>query len=83
MGVKSDFWTGHLAAWRNSGLRQAAYYGQHGLSLPCFGYWRRKLGKAAVSCARALVPIMIAEAGAPDEAIEVQLPKPSARAAAW
>ena len=72
MGAKADVWKGHLAAWRSSGLTQVAYCKQHGLSLAGFGYWRRTLGNAAVSSA--LVPIVIGEAGARDEAIEVRLP---------
>jgi hypothetical protein len=74
MGTKPDSWKGHLAAWRSSGLTQAAYCGQRGLSLPCFGYWRRKLHNAAASSVCALVPIVMGEISEPDEAIEVHLP---------
>ena len=72
MGAKADVWNGHLVAWRSSGLTQVAYCRHHELSLARFGYWRRTLGKAAVSSA--LVPIMVGEADTPDAAIEVQLP---------
>lgn len=74
MGAKADFWKGHVAGWRSSGLTQAAYCRQHGLSLASLGYWRRTLGKAAAAPASALVPIVVGEAVTPDEAIEVQLP---------
>ena len=69
MGAKVDFWKGHVDGWRNSGLTQAAYCRQQGLSLPSFGYWRRTLGKAIASPVSALVPIVIGEASARDAAI--------------
>ena len=72
MGAKTDIWKGHFVAWRGSGLTQAAYCRQQGLSLASFGYWRRVLDKAASSLA--LVPIVIGEVSAPDAFIEVQLP---------
>ncbi len=71
MGAKVEFWKGHLVGWRGSGLTQAAYCRQRGLSLARFGYWRRVLGKAALS---SLVPIMINGASTSEAAIEVQLP---------
>ncbi|MGH8296603.1 MAG: IS66 family insertion sequence element accessory protein TnpA, partial [Steroidobacteraceae bacterium] len=36
MGAKVDFWKGHVAEWRCSGLTQAAYCRQHELSLARF-----------------------------------------------
>ena len=72
MGAKAEFWKGHLVGWRLSGLTQAAYCGQHRLSLASLGYWRRALGKMAAPSA--LVPIVVGEASAPEETIEVQLP---------
>lgn len=72
MGTKADFWKGHLVGWRDSGLTQAGYCRQRGLSLACFGYWRRVLGKVAASSA--LVPIVVGHASAPEQTIAVQLP---------
>ncbi len=72
MGAKVDFWKGHLGGWRRSGLTQAAYCRQQGLSLASFGYWRRALGKVAAPSA--LVPIVVGEVSSPATVIEVQLP---------
>jgi hypothetical protein len=74
MGSKAAFWERHLAVWCDSGLSQAAYCRQHGLSLPCFGYWRGKRRSAAAHSAQALVPIVVAEATRADDRIEVALP---------
>ena len=74
MDSKSDVWSGHLAAWRGRGLTQAAYCGQCDLSLACFGYWHRKLGKGARTSSPALVPILIDEERAAGNTIEVCLP---------
>ncbi len=76
MGSKSDFWKGHLAAWRDSGLSQAGYCRQHGVSAPSFGYWRRRLADAASGTAKlpALVPIAVDAVDTRDTAIEVRLP---------
>lgn len=82
MGAKADFWKGHRADWRSRGLTQAVYCRQYGLSLSGFGYWHRRLGKAEAASFAALVLIVIDEASAPEEAIEVPLPN-SLRAPPW
>lgn len=75
MGIKAEFWKPHLAGWRDSGLSQAAYCREHGLSLKCFAYWRRTLGSTlALSSAPAVVPIVVGDAPVADERIEVRLP---------
>jgi hypothetical protein len=73
MGIKSDFWKGHLAAWRSGDLSQAAYCREHGLSVPSFGYWRRRLGMPPPSVTPALVPVVVEAVERPDETIEVSL----------
>lgn len=74
MGSKADLSKRHLDAWRTSGLTQVAYRREPGLSLACFGCWRRRLRKATTSTA--LVPIVIGQANCSDAdaTIEVQLP---------
>lgn len=75
MVSKSEFWSSHMAAWKRSGLTQAAYCRRHALSLPSFGYWRRVLGRPPeVSPSPALVPILVGEPDSVLEAIEVRLP---------
>ncbi len=79
MGIKAAFWKPHLDGWRDSGLSQAAYCREHGLHLKCFAYWRRKLcPELALSSAPtsmpAVVPIVVRDAPAVDDRIEVRLP---------
>lgn len=79
MGIKAAFWKPHLDGWRDSGLSQAAYCRQHGLSLKCFAYWRRNLDQTPVRLSAptsmpALVPIVVHDAPVADERIEVRLP---------
>ncbi len=79
MGGKAALWKLHLDGWRDSGLSQAAYCRQHGLSLSCFGYWRRTLAPkpedaAASAAIPALVPIMVDDAPLTEGRIEVRLP---------
>ena len=79
MGIKAAFWAPHLDGWRDSGLSQAAYCRQHGLSLKCFAYWRRTLGptralSSAPTSMPAVVPIVVHDASMADDRIEVRLP---------
>lgn len=75
MGIKSAFWKPHLDGWRDSGLSQAAYCRQHALSVKCFAYWRRTLGSTlGVASMPAVVPIMVRDAPAADDHVEVRLP---------
>lgn len=45
--AKQLFWKNHITCWRDSGLSQKLYCKQHGLSVQTFGYWHRKIKKAA------------------------------------
>ena len=74
MGAKVDFWKGHLAEWRSSGLTQAAYCRQHSLSIPSLRYWRRTLETRSATTSSALLPIVIGEVSGDGDSIEVCLP---------
>ncbi|WP_255352380.1 hypothetical protein [Xanthomonas sp. MUS 060] len=43
MRSKREQWVGYVQAWQVSGLSQAAWCREQGLSLASFGYWRRRL----------------------------------------
>ena len=43
----ASFWQLHIAAWQQSGLTQKAYCEQQELRYSTFGYWVRKLRRAA------------------------------------
>ena len=53
-------WRGHLAAWGKSGLSQAAYCRQHGLTQNDFSWWKRRIAGRAVASAHAFMPVHIA-----------------------
>ena len=74
MGSKAAFWRRHLAAWRDSGLSQAAYCRRQDVSLPCFGYWRGKLDTVPAPSAQALLPIVLSGMSRSVDRIEVDLP---------
>ncbi len=42
-----SFWQGQVADWQASGLTQKAYCEEQGLRYTAFGYWVRKLRRAA------------------------------------
>ncbi len=42
-----SFWQGQVADWQDSGLTQKAYCEEQGLRYTAFGYWVRKLRRAA------------------------------------
>jgi hypothetical protein len=48
---KRTFWQNHLCDWQASGLSQAGYCREHGLSNKSFVYWKKRLRpvRAAVS----------------------------------
>ncbi|HEV7775842.1 MAG TPA: IS66 family insertion sequence element accessory protein TnpB [Luteibacter sp.] len=71
---KAAFWRRHLAAWRDSGLSQAAYCRQMDVSLSSFGYWRGKLGEVAEPRPPALLPLVVSPVPASMDRIEVALP---------
>ncbi len=39
---KRKLWQAHIKAWSESGMTQAEYCRQNGLSIKSFGYWKRK-----------------------------------------
>lgn len=41
--VRGRFWARHLQRWNQSGLSQAQYCRQQQLSVPAFGWWKRRL----------------------------------------
>ena len=55
-------WRGHLAAWQTSGLSQAAYCRQHGLTQNDFSWWKRELARrdrSARLAAPTFVPVCV------------------------
>jgi len=44
--VRGRFWAQHLHRWQQSGLSQAQYCRQQQLSVPAFGWWKRRLATA-------------------------------------
>jgi hypothetical protein len=71
MANKQTFWRGHIDAWRQSGLSQAAYCTQHDLSLSSFAYWRHKRSKPSASTA--IVPVVVSRDPV-DLRVEIHLP---------
>ena len=71
MANKQTYWQTHLDAWRQSGLSQASYCKQQGLSLSSFGYWlhRRTESRPPV----AALPIIAAKPSLQTQ-VEVRLP---------
>jgi hypothetical protein len=53
---RRHFWENHLRAWQASGLSQAGYCREHGLSDKSFLYWKKRLGPARVSISLIEVP---------------------------
>ena len=55
-------WREHLAAWKNSGLSQAAYCRQQGLMQSDFSWWKREITcrDQRVSAAPAFIPVQVA-----------------------
>ena len=71
MADKQTYWQTHLDAWRQSGLSQAAYCKQHGLSLSSFGYWLHRRAEPVRSTAA--LPILVAKPSL-ETHLEVRLP---------
>lgn len=53
---KQLYWEKHLQEWQVSQLSQRAYCEQHQLSIASFGYWRKRLKKAA-PIEKKLIPV--------------------------
>lgn len=47
MTRKQSYWKKHITAWQDSGLSQAAYCREHGLSIKVFGYHKRKFASVS------------------------------------
>lgn len=71
MANKQAHWQSHLDAWRQSGLSQASYCKQHGLSLSSFGYWLHR--RAEPTPPTAAVPIVVAKPSI-EAPVEIRLP---------
>ncbi|WIX08407.1 IS66 family insertion sequence element accessory protein TnpA [Xanthomonas oryzae] len=72
MHSKREQWAGYVQGWQASGLSQAAWCREQGLSLASFGYWRRRLAEGAVALA-GVSPLCVQPVAAPDSAATVQL----------
>jgi hypothetical protein len=69
-------WRGHLTAWRNSGLNQAAYCRREGLVANDFSRWKGELAHRdalAAKMAPTFIPVQVAAASEPSYAFEVAL----------
>lgn len=55
MTRKQRHWKKHILAWQGSGLSQAAYCREHGLSVKTFGYHKRRF--ASDSKEQGVVPV--------------------------
>jgi hypothetical protein len=75
-GERERTWRGHLAAWGQSVLSQAAYCLQHGLKQSDFSWWKREIarrGSRVAAAAPAFVPVQIAVAATSSYAFELSL----------
>ncbi len=69
-GKKTDLWSAHVEAWRQSGVSQAEYCRKNGLSHHQFGYWKKKFTdkeKSAQCSAFVAIPIQHRTAPASDQ----------------
>ena len=41
-GEKTNLWSAHIEAWRQSGVSQAEYCRRNGINNHQFGYWKKK-----------------------------------------
>jgi hypothetical protein len=46
LSKRGRFWQGHLQQWQQSGLSQAQYCREQGLSAAAFGWWKGRLSRA-------------------------------------
>jgi hypothetical protein len=69
-------WRGHLLAWRNSGLSQAAYCRRTRLTENDFSWWKREIARrdrCAGTAAPAFVPVQVSAPQSLSYAFEVSL----------
>ena len=60
-----DYWSRHVAAWRQSGQSRKAYCEEHGLSYWSMRDWIRKLAEPAAPANQRLVELEPVGVGAP------------------
>ena len=60
-----DFFEQHLKVWKKSGLSQAEYCRQNGLSRSRFGYWKRKLSNEEKAVEFVMLPANLPEGRVP------------------
>ncbi len=64
-------WRGHVLAWGKSGLSQAAYCRQQGLTQNDFSWWKREIARRAA--APAFVPVQMELRQTESYAFELEL----------
>ena len=72
--VQEQKWRRHLAAWKSSGLSQAAYCRQHGLTQNDFSRWKCEVARRdarTVAPAAAFVPVRVTGMQAPGYPFDV------------
>jgi hypothetical protein len=62
---KATFWHEHVAKWRTSGLSQAAYCREAGVSNRTFGYWKRRLEQELSPSSPSVVAIELSDVFGP------------------
>ena len=72
-GERERRWREHLAAWRTSGVSQAEYCRQHGLTQNDFSWWKREIARRTVAAAPTFVPVSIVPTPSKPYAFEVSL----------
>ncbi len=51
-GEKTNLWSAHIEAWRQSGVSQAEYCRENGINNHQFGYWKKKFANIEKSAQR-------------------------------
>jgi hypothetical protein len=87
MQVRREVWTAHVETWHASGLTQAGYCQQHGLSVKRLAYWIKRRPTADRS-PLTLVPVTVTQPAAAEalllqHASGWQLALPADVNAAW
>ncbi len=70
-----EFWRGHIVAWRQSDLTQAAYCAHHDLSTKSFYRWHRQ-EKAAIAAGQATLTLVPVSVGATASGNVIRLHSP-------
>ena len=72
---RERMWREHLAAWKTSGLSQAAYCRQHGLMQSDFSWWKRETVRRdhGASAPPAFVPMQVELAPLESQGFELLL----------